>query len=141
MENEVEVEPPLPALGVHVDGEVLEDVHVAAVGDGGHGGAVPLGSDELDRLKMGKMMIMMMIIIMFLMITNLENLLARARQSRGRLSLLKTTSFGGLEDRGSSPPRLRWLVVALLRLTQFSYSLTTSSSSLNLRTRMLLESR
>ena len=62
MENEVEVEPPLPALGVHVDGEVLEDVHVAAVGDGGHGGAVPLGSDELDRLKMGKMRMMRMML-------------------------------------------------------------------------------
>ena len=79
--------------------------------------------------------------MMIMMMTYLENLLARAIQSKGRLSLLKTTSFGGLEDRGSTPPRLRWLVVALLRLMQFSYSLTTSSSSLNLSTLMLFVSR
>ena len=39
-----------PALGIHVDSQVLEDVHVAAVGNAGHAGAVPLGPDELDRL-------------------------------------------------------------------------------------------
>ena len=39
-----------PALGVHVHGEVLEDVHVAAVGNAAHAGAVSLGPDELDGL-------------------------------------------------------------------------------------------
>jgi len=44
------VQEQVPALGVHVDSQVLEDVHVAAVGNAGHAGAVPLGPDELDRL-------------------------------------------------------------------------------------------
>ena len=39
-----------PALRVHVNREVLEDVHVAAVRDAGHARAVPLRPDELDRL-------------------------------------------------------------------------------------------
>ena len=41
---------PVPALGVHVHGEVLEDVHVAAVGDGADAGTGTLSSDELDGL-------------------------------------------------------------------------------------------
>ena len=41
---------PVPALGVHVHGEVLEDVHVAAVGDGADAGALALGPDVLDGL-------------------------------------------------------------------------------------------
>ena len=44
------VEGKVPALGVHVHGEVLEDVHVAAVGDGADAGTDALGSDELDGL-------------------------------------------------------------------------------------------
>ena len=44
------VEGEVPALGVHVHGEVLEDVHVAAVGDGADAGTGTLGSDELDGL-------------------------------------------------------------------------------------------
>ena len=39
-----------PALGVHVDSQVLEDVHVAAVGNAAHAEAVSLGPDELDGL-------------------------------------------------------------------------------------------
>ena len=39
-----------PALCVHVNREVLEDVHVAAVRDAGHAGTVPLCPDELDCL-------------------------------------------------------------------------------------------
>ena len=39
-----------PALRVHVNREVLEDVHVAAVRDAGHAGTVPLCPDELDCL-------------------------------------------------------------------------------------------
>ena len=41
---------PVPALGVHVHGEVLEDVHVAAVGDGADARALALGPDVLDGL-------------------------------------------------------------------------------------------
>ena len=36
------VEEQVPALGVHVHGEVLEDVHVAAVSNAAHAGTVPL---------------------------------------------------------------------------------------------------
>ena len=48
---------------------------------------------DLVDVRTGKpailmMMIMMMIFMIMMMMTNLENLLARARQSRGRLSLL-----------------------------------------------------
>ena len=42
---------PVPALGVHVHGEVLEDVHVAAVGDGGDTRTLSLSSDVLDCLS------------------------------------------------------------------------------------------
>ena len=38
------------ALRVHVDCKVLEDVHVAAVGNATDTWAVTLGSDELDSL-------------------------------------------------------------------------------------------
>ena len=41
----------LPPLRVHVHGQVLEDVHVAAVGDGADGGALPLGPNELNGLS------------------------------------------------------------------------------------------
>ena len=44
------VEGEVPSLGVHVHGEVLEDVHVAAVGDGADAGALALGPDVLDGL-------------------------------------------------------------------------------------------
>ena len=44
------VEGEVPALGVHVHGEVLENVHVAAVRDGADAGTGTLGSDELDGL-------------------------------------------------------------------------------------------
>ena len=44
------VEEEVPPLGVHVHGQVLEDVHVAAVGDGADAGTGTLGSDELDCL-------------------------------------------------------------------------------------------
>jgi len=44
------VEEQVPALSVHVHGQVLEDVHVAAVGDAAHTGAVTLCSDELYGL-------------------------------------------------------------------------------------------
>ena len=44
------VEEEVPPLGVHVHGQVLEDVHVAAVGDGADAGTGSLGSDELDGL-------------------------------------------------------------------------------------------
>ena len=42
------VEEQVPAL--HVHGEVLEDVPVAAVSNAAHSGAVTLGSDELNGL-------------------------------------------------------------------------------------------
>ena len=44
------VEEHLPALRVHVHGEVLEDVPVAAVSNVAHSGAVTLGSGELNGL-------------------------------------------------------------------------------------------
>jgi hypothetical protein len=44
------VEEQVPALRVHVHGEVLEDVPVAAVSNAAHSGAVTLGSDELNGL-------------------------------------------------------------------------------------------
>ena len=44
------VEEQVPALRVHVHGEVLEDVHVAAVSNAAHAGAVTLGSDEMNGL-------------------------------------------------------------------------------------------
>ena len=44
------VEEQIPALGVHVHSQVLEDVHVAAMGNAAHAGAVALSSDELDSL-------------------------------------------------------------------------------------------
>ena len=40
----------LPPLRVHVHCQVLEDVHVAAVGDGADAGTGTLSSDELDGL-------------------------------------------------------------------------------------------
>ena len=45
------VEEEVPALSVHVHGQVLEDVHVAAVGDGADVGALSLCSDVLDSLS------------------------------------------------------------------------------------------
>ena len=44
------VEEEVPPLGVHVHGQVLEDVHVATVGDGADAGTGTLSSDELDGL-------------------------------------------------------------------------------------------
>ena len=44
------VEEEVPALSIHVHGQVLEDVHVAAVGDGADAGTGTLSSDELDGL-------------------------------------------------------------------------------------------
>ena len=44
------VEEEVPPLGVHVHGQVLEDVHVAAVGNATDTWAMTLGSDELDSL-------------------------------------------------------------------------------------------
>ena len=44
------VEEEIPSLSVHVHGEVLEDVHVAAVGDGADARALALGPDVLDGL-------------------------------------------------------------------------------------------
>ena len=41
----------LPPLRVHVHCQVLEDVHIAAVGDGADGGALSLGPDELNGLS------------------------------------------------------------------------------------------
>ena len=45
------VEEEVPPLGVHVHGQVLEDVHVAAVGDGADAGTLSVGSDVLDGLS------------------------------------------------------------------------------------------
>ena len=46
------IEEKISALGVHVDGKVLEDVHVTVVlGDVGDAGALTLGPDELDSLS------------------------------------------------------------------------------------------
>ena len=45
------VEEEISSLRVHVRGEVLEDVHVAAVGDGADVGALSLCSDVLDSLS------------------------------------------------------------------------------------------
>ena len=45
------VEGKVPALRVHVHGEVLEDVHVAAVGYCAHVGTLPLGSYKLNGLS------------------------------------------------------------------------------------------
>jgi len=44
------VEEQVAALGVHVHRQVLEDVHVAAVGDRGDAGALALGPNVLDSL-------------------------------------------------------------------------------------------
>ena len=44
------VEEQVPALSVHVHRQVLEDVHVAAVGYGRDAGGLSLGSDVLDSL-------------------------------------------------------------------------------------------
>ena len=44
------VQEQVPALRVHVHGEVLEDIHVAAVSNTAHAGAMALGSDELYGL-------------------------------------------------------------------------------------------
>ena len=45
------VEEEVPALSVHVHGQVLEDVHVAAVGDRADAGTLSVGSDVLDGLS------------------------------------------------------------------------------------------
>ena len=45
------VEEEIPSLSVHVHGEVLEDIHVAAVGDGADARTLSLGSDVLDCLS------------------------------------------------------------------------------------------
>ena len=45
------VEEEVPPLGVHVHGQVLEDVHIAAVGNGADAGAGTLGSDVLYGLS------------------------------------------------------------------------------------------
>jgi len=42
------VQEEISSLGLQINGQVLEDVHVRWVSDGGHAGCQTLGSDELN---------------------------------------------------------------------------------------------